>query len=37
MSEVEVSSFNSVEEELEYWKRKSLEYCERYGRNCSIQ
>ncbi|XP_065898339.1 nuclear distribution protein nudE-like 1 isoform X1 [Dysidea avara] len=28
MSEVEVSSFNSVEEELEYWKRKSLEYCE---------
>lgn len=24
-----LSSFNSVEEELEYWKRKSLEYCER--------
>jgi len=36
MSEVEVSSFNSVEEELEYWKRKSLEYCERCG-NCSVQ
>ena len=31
MSDVEegLSSFSSVEEELEYWKRKSLEYCER--------
>ena len=31
MSELEegLSSFSSVEEELEYWKRKSLEYCER--------
>lgn len=30
MSDVEegLSSFSSVEEELEYWKRKSLEYCE---------
>ena len=31
MSDLEegLSSFGSVEEELEYWKRKSLEYCER--------
>lgn len=31
MSDLEegLSSFSSVEEELEYWKRKSLEYCER--------
>lgn len=31
MSDLEegISSFSSVEEELEYWKRKSLEYCER--------
>lgn len=31
MSDLEegLSTFSSVEEELEYWKRKSLEYCER--------